>query len=177
MLVAVIAVDLGAVASSFAELSLLDRWRPASRSPMWSSTATTLRQGAVGLVQAALLVAAAVMFIRWLRLCYRNTDVIAPGLRRYGHALGDRCLVRAVPQPLAPEADRQRRLARRRELRVAALRSDTSALSGKLGARRGVERSTVDVRRRLTDAAGWIAGSGTRRREHRSSLDVAGIAS
>ena len=44
-----------------------------------------MRQGAVGLVQAALLVAAAVMFIRWLRLCYRNTDVIAPGLRRYGH--------------------------------------------------------------------------------------------
>ena len=56
-------------------------------------------------------------------------------------------------------------------------RSDTFAMSGKLGVAVGFERSKVDVRRRLTDAAVWIAGSGPRRREDCLSLDDAGIAS
>ena len=85
VLFAVIALDVGAVASSFAELSLLDRIDAGEPISDAEADDNDLRQGAVGLVQTVLLLAAAVLFIRWLRLAYRNTDVIAPGLRRYGH--------------------------------------------------------------------------------------------
>ena len=43
-------------------------------------------------------------------------------------------------------------------------RSDSFAISGRIFAALGYERTSVDVRKRLTDAAVWIAGSGPRRR-------------
>jgi hypothetical protein len=43
-------------------------------------------------------------------------------------------------------------------------RSDSFAISGRIGVALGYERTSVDVRKRLTDAAVWIAGSGPRRR-------------
>lgn len=39
----------------------------------------------VGLLQFVLVVAGAVVFIRWLHTAYENVDVVAPGVRRYGH--------------------------------------------------------------------------------------------
>jgi hypothetical protein len=39
----------------------------------------------MGLLQLALYIIAAIVFIRWLRAAYRNADVVAPGVRRYGH--------------------------------------------------------------------------------------------
>jgi hypothetical protein len=41
-------------------------------------------------------------------------------------------------------------------------RSDSFAISGRIGAALGFERTRVDVRKRLTDAAVWIAGAGPR---------------
>jgi hypothetical protein len=85
LLGAVIVIDVVAIGSTILELRLLDRvdaGEPVSDSQL---QANDDRQAAVGLVQTALLFATAVFFIRWLRLAYRNTDVVAPGLRRYGH--------------------------------------------------------------------------------------------
>jgi hypothetical protein len=85
LLCAVIAIDLVAVGSTIAELSLLDRFDAGEVVPDSELDANDDRQAAVGLVQTVLLLATAVFFIRWLRLAYRNADVVAPGLRRYGH--------------------------------------------------------------------------------------------
>src|SRR5687768_17653176 len=82
---ALIAVDLIAVVFSILELGLIDRLiagEPVSDSEIDASDA---RQSAIGLIQTALLIAVAVFFIRWLRLAYRNADVVAPGVRRYKH--------------------------------------------------------------------------------------------
>jgi hypothetical protein len=85
MLCAVIVIDLVAVASTIAELRLLDRIEAGEAVADAELDDNDQRQMAVGLVQTILLVATAVCFIRWLRLAYRNADVLAPGLRRYGH--------------------------------------------------------------------------------------------
>ena len=85
LLVLVIVVDLAAVASSIAELSLLDRVDAGEAVSDAELEDNDDRQAAVGLVQTLFLIATAVFFIRWLRLAYRNADVVAPGVRRYGH--------------------------------------------------------------------------------------------
>jgi hypothetical protein len=85
LLAAVVVVDLVAVGSSVAELNLLDRVEAGELVGDSELEDNDARQGAIGLVQVAFLIATAVFFIRWLRLAYRNTDVVAPGLRRYGH--------------------------------------------------------------------------------------------
>jgi hypothetical protein len=85
LLAAVVVVDLVAVGSSVAELNLLDRVEAGELVGDSELEDNDARQGAIGLVQVAFLIATAVFFIRWLRLAYRNTDVVAPGVRRYGH--------------------------------------------------------------------------------------------
>jgi hypothetical protein len=80
-----IVVDLLAVGSSALELNLLDRVEAGEALTDAELENNDNRQAAVGVLQFALLVACAVVFIRWLRAAYRNTDVIVPGLRRYGH--------------------------------------------------------------------------------------------
>jgi hypothetical protein len=84
-LLLLVVADLLAVAFSIAELRMLDRLiagEPVSDAEIDASNA---RVTAIGSIQTAFLIAAAVFFIRWLRLAYRNADVVAPGLRRYGH--------------------------------------------------------------------------------------------
>jgi hypothetical protein len=83
--VMLIVADLVAVVFSIVELAMLDRLiagEPVSDSEIDASNG---RQAAIGGIQTVLLIAVAVLFIRWLRLAYRNADVVAPGLRRYGH--------------------------------------------------------------------------------------------
>ena len=84
-LLTLIVVDVVAVVFSIVELAMLDRLiagEPVSDSEI---DASNTRASAIGLIQTALLIAVAVFFIRWLRVAYRNADVVAPGLRRYGH--------------------------------------------------------------------------------------------
>jgi hypothetical protein len=68
LLAAVVVVDLVAVASSIAELNLLDRVDAGERVSDSELDDNDARQGAIGLVQTAFLIATAVFFIRWLRL-------------------------------------------------------------------------------------------------------------
>src|ERR671914_512028 len=84
-LLTLIVVDVVAVVFSIVELAMLDRLiagEPVSDSEI---DASNTRASAIGLIQTALLIAVAVFFIRWLRLAYRNADVVAPGVRRYKH--------------------------------------------------------------------------------------------
>jgi hypothetical protein len=81
----IVLVDLVAVWSSFAELNLIDRLEAGAFVEDSELDANDTRQGAMGILQFACYVAGAIVFIRWLRAAYRNTDVVAPGLRRYGH--------------------------------------------------------------------------------------------
>jgi hypothetical protein len=81
-LLLLIVVDVVAVGFSIAELRLVDRLiagEPVSDSEIDASDA---RATTIGAIQTVLLIAVAVFFIRWLRLAYRNADVVAPGLRR-----------------------------------------------------------------------------------------------
>jgi len=77
--------DLVAVASSLMELNLLDRVESGELVGDDELENNDTRQGAMGLLQLALFIVAAIVFIRWLRAAYRNADVVAPGVRRYGH--------------------------------------------------------------------------------------------
>ena len=64
-----------------------------------------------------------IVFIRWLRAAYRNLDLLAPGVRRYGHGSAIGAWFVPFLNLLAPEADHERRLARQRHtdgLRAAA---------------------------------------------------------
>jgi hypothetical protein len=81
----IVLVDIIAVLSSMAELNLLDRIDSGAFVADSEIDANDIRQGSMGMIQGALYIAGAVVFIRWLRAAYRNTDVVAPGLRRYGH--------------------------------------------------------------------------------------------
>ena len=81
----IVIVDVFAVWSSVAELDLIDRIEAGAFVEQSEVDANDTRQGSMGILQLALYVAAAIVFIRWLRAAYRNTDVVAPGLRRYGH--------------------------------------------------------------------------------------------
>lgn len=47
--------------------------------------ASDARQAAIGWLQTVGVVAGAIAFILWMHRAYQNTDVVAPGTRRYGH--------------------------------------------------------------------------------------------
>ena len=83
-------VCTGAVVSDYLEWRLMDRIIAGEQVTDAEATANDDRQGAIGLVQLALLVAAAVVFIRWMYGAYRNLAVVAPAERRYspGWAIG-----------------------------------------------------------------------------------------
>ena len=84
-LLTLVVVDLVAVVFSVVELAMLDRLiagEPVSDSEI---DASNTRASSIGVIQTVLLIAAGVFFIRWLRLAYRNADVVAPGVRRYKH--------------------------------------------------------------------------------------------
>jgi hypothetical protein len=78
------------VVSDFLEWRLMDRIIAGDEVTDAEATANDNRQGTIGLVQLALVVAGAVVFIRWMHAAYRNIDVVAPAERRYssGWAIG-----------------------------------------------------------------------------------------
>lgn len=73
-----------AVFSDWLEWRLMDRIIAGEEVTDAEATANDNRQGTIGLVQLALFIAAAVVFIRWMHAAYRNLDLVAPGERRYG---------------------------------------------------------------------------------------------
>jgi hypothetical protein len=83
-------VCAGAVISDILEWRLLDRMIAGDDWTDAEATSNDTRQSVIGLVQFALLIAGAVVFIRWMHGAYRNLDLVAPGERRYsaGWAIG-----------------------------------------------------------------------------------------
>jgi hypothetical protein len=79
-----------AVVSDYLEWQLMDRIIAGEQVTDAEATSNDNRQGTIGLVQLALIVAGAVFFIRWMYAAYRNLDVVAPAERRYsaGWAIG-----------------------------------------------------------------------------------------
>jgi hypothetical protein len=73
-----------AVISDWLEWQLMDRIIAGEEVTDAEATANDNRQGAIGLLQTALFIAAAVVFIRWMYAAYRNVELVAPGERRYG---------------------------------------------------------------------------------------------
>jgi hypothetical protein len=78
-------ISVAATASDLLEVDLMDRIIAGEAVTDADATANDNRQLLVGLLQFAGLIAGAIVFIRWLHAAYRNTDVVAPGTRRYGH--------------------------------------------------------------------------------------------
>jgi heme/copper-type cytochrome/quinol oxidase subunit 3 len=83
-------VCVGAVISDIFEWRLLDRMIAGDDWADAEATSNDTRQGTIGLVQFALFIAGAVVFIRWMYGAYQNLDLVAPGERRYsaGWAIG-----------------------------------------------------------------------------------------
>jgi Domain of unknown function (DUF4328) len=83
-------VCAGAVVSDWLEWRLMDRLIAGEPVTDAEATANDDRQRAIGLLQLALMVACAVVFIRWLYAAYRNLEVVAPAEKRYspGWAIG-----------------------------------------------------------------------------------------
>ncbi|HET9324678.1 MAG TPA: DUF4328 domain-containing protein [Gaiellaceae bacterium] len=77
-LLVVVIVDLVAVGSDYAEYQLLGR-----EYTLDEANANDLRQGLIGIVQFLLLIATAVVFIRWFKRAYENVEPLG-GRRRYG---------------------------------------------------------------------------------------------
>jgi hypothetical protein len=79
-----------AVFSDALEWRLMDRIIAGEEVTDAEATANDNRQGTIGLVQLVLVIAAAVVFIRWMHAAYRNIYLVAPGERRYspGWAIG-----------------------------------------------------------------------------------------
>jgi hypothetical protein len=74
-----------AVLSDALEWRLMDQIIAGEEVTDAEATANDNRQATIGLVQLALFVAAAVVFIRWMSAAYRNVDVVARAERRYSH--------------------------------------------------------------------------------------------
>jgi uncharacterized protein DUF4328 len=81
--VAIALISIAATVSDLLEINLMDRVIGGEDVSIADANANDERQGIVGLIQLAGLVAGAIVFIRWLTAAYRNTDVVAPGTRRY----------------------------------------------------------------------------------------------
>jgi hypothetical protein len=73
-----------AVLSDYLEWQLMDRIIAGEEVTDAEATNNDNRQGTIGLVQLALTIAAAVVFIRWMYGAYHNVSVVAPAERRYG---------------------------------------------------------------------------------------------
>jgi hypothetical protein len=112
--IAIAVISVAATISDLLEINLMDRVIAGDNLTTADANANDNRQMIVGVFQFASLIAGAIVFIRWLTAAYRNADVVAPGHAALRARLGDRRVVRAGPRPVAAEADRQRRLARRR---------------------------------------------------------------
>jgi hypothetical protein len=74
-----------AVVSDYLEWRLMDRIIAGEAVTDSEATANDNRQGTIGLVQLAMFIAAAVVFIRWMYGAYQNVDVVARAERRYAH--------------------------------------------------------------------------------------------
>jgi hypothetical protein len=83
--IALVAISIVACVFDILEVQLMDRIVTGDTVTEAEAAANDNRQGIIGVIQFAAYVAGAIVFIRWLRAAYRNSDVIAPGARRYGH--------------------------------------------------------------------------------------------
>jgi hypothetical protein len=81
----IVALCLAAVGLSIAELNLIDRLESGQFVSDEEIAANDRRVQTIGIVQFIAFLAGGIVFIRWLRAAYRNADVLAPGVRRYGH--------------------------------------------------------------------------------------------
>jgi hypothetical protein len=83
-------VCAAAVWSGWLEAQLMDRFIAGEEVTESEATANDNRQRAFGIIQFALGIAAAVVFIRWLHAAYKNVGLVAPAERRYatGWAIG-----------------------------------------------------------------------------------------
>ncbi|HWM12228.1 MAG TPA: DUF4328 domain-containing protein [Solirubrobacteraceae bacterium] len=73
-----------AVWSGWLEAQLMDRLIAGEEVTDADATANDDRQALVGLIQFAVWIASAVVFIRWMHGAYRNVTIVAPTERRYG---------------------------------------------------------------------------------------------
>lgn len=84
MLIVAVVVDLLAVGSGVMELTLLDQATSSAGIDIGAANANDSRQMLVGIVQTLVLLATAVLFIRWLRRVTANLPAISPGRLRFG---------------------------------------------------------------------------------------------
>jgi hypothetical protein len=77
-------VCAAAVWSGWLEAQLMDRFIAGEEVTEAEATSNDNRQAAFGIIQFALSIAAAVVFIRWLHGAYRNVSLVAPAEKRYG---------------------------------------------------------------------------------------------
>jgi hypothetical protein len=82
---AIVTTYLVAVWFSFSELNMIDRIESGALVGNDEIAANDTRLATIGWLQFGATIAGAIVFIRWLRAAYRNADVLAPGVRRYGH--------------------------------------------------------------------------------------------
>jgi hypothetical protein len=83
--VALVAISVVARVFDILEVRLMDRIVTGEGITEAEATAIDNRQAVMGVIQFAAYIAGAIVFIRWLHAAYRNADVVAPGVRRYGH--------------------------------------------------------------------------------------------
>jgi hypothetical protein len=76
---------IAAVIADLLEMNLLDRVIAGEGITDAEAAANDNRQLLLTWVGRAGLVAGAIVFIRWLAAAYRNSDIVSPGTRRYGH--------------------------------------------------------------------------------------------
>jgi hypothetical protein len=82
---ALVAISVVACVFDILEVQLMDRIVTGEGITEAEATANDNRQAIMGVIQFAAYIAGATVFIRWLHAAYRNADVVAPGVRRYGH--------------------------------------------------------------------------------------------
>jgi hypothetical protein len=78
-------INVVAVVLSIADLNMLDRIESGELVGDDEIDAHDTRIAVIGGLQTLAYLACAIVFIRWLRAAYRNLDLLAPGVRRYGH--------------------------------------------------------------------------------------------
>ena len=80
-----IVVDLVSIVSTMSEMSLLGRITSRGAFSVEEIQSNDSRQGAIAALGLIVTLVLGVLFIRWTRQGYRNADIVAPGVRRFGH--------------------------------------------------------------------------------------------
>jgi hypothetical protein len=81
----VIVVDLVSIESTMSEMALLGRIAARGAFSVEEIQSNDSRQGAIAALGLIATFVLGVLFIQWTRQGYRNADIVAPGVRRFGH--------------------------------------------------------------------------------------------